>query len=129
MAHLKVEYATGPRTGFDAAALCEALHGAMVAAGIFPLAGIRVRAYRAEHALVADAHPDNGFVAMTLSVGAGRSTEALRAAGDGIFAAARQALAEPLASEHFALSLEIRVIDPELSWKDTPIHARLSRRE
>ena len=33
----------------------------------------------------------------------------------------------PSFTPHFALSLEIRETDPELSWKDTPIHARLSR--
>lgn len=107
-------------------ALCRAAHDAMIAAGIFPLAGIRIRAYRADHWIVADGLDENDFLAMTLSVGAGRTKEALKTAGDLIFAAAREVLAEPLATPHFALSLEIRVIDPDLSWKETPIHARLS---
>lgn len=126
MPHLSIEYSPGLEGRTDMGALCGALHQAMVAAGIFPLAGIRVRAYRADHCIVADGLAENDFAALTLSVGAGRSTEALRAAGDGIFAAAQAALADPLSTPHFALSLEIRVIDPELSWKDTPIHARLS---
>ncbi|WP_068111326.1 5-carboxymethyl-2-hydroxymuconate Delta-isomerase [Tropicimonas marinistellae] len=126
MPHLTVEYSPGLESRADLPALCRALHRAMTSAGIFPLAGIRIRAYRADHCIVADGSPENDFAALTLAVGAGRSTDALRAAGDEIFAAARSALAEPLSTPHFALSLEIRVIDPDLSWKDTPIHARLS---
>ena len=127
MPHLRIEYSAGLEARADIAGLCQALHGAVVQAGIFPLAGIRVRAYRADHAIVADGLPDNDFAAMTLSVGAGRSPEALKAAGDLVFAEAQRALAGSLATPHFALSLEIRVADPDLSWKDTPIHARLSK--
>ncbi|KEO51420.1 5-carboxymethyl-2-hydroxymuconate Delta-isomerase [Thioclava indica] len=126
MPHLRIEYSRGLDARADIAALCQAVHGAMCAAGIFPLAGIRVRAFCADHAIIADGLAENDFAAMTLSVGAGRSNDALRSAGDLIFAAAQKALEAPLATPHFALSLEIRVIDPELSWKQTPIHARLS---
>ena len=41
------------------------------------------------------------------------------------FAAAEGALAPLFGSPHFALSLEIREIDPELSWKRNAMHARL----
>lgn len=124
MPHLRIEYSEGAETHIEA--LCAATHQAMVDAGIFPLAGIRVRAYRADHAIVADGLAENAFVAMTLSVGAGRSTDVLKTAGDTVFAAGRAALADLLSTEHFAFSLEIREIHPDLTWKDTPIHARLS---
>lgn len=126
MPHLKIEYSAGLAERVDMSAVCHALHAGMVECGLFPVAGIRVRAFCADHAIVADGLPENDFAALTLSVGAGRDTATLRAGGDAIFAAAQTALAGPLATEHFALSLEIRVIDPELSWKQTPIHARLS---
>ncbi|WP_121067380.1 5-carboxymethyl-2-hydroxymuconate Delta-isomerase [Chachezhania antarctica] len=126
MPHLAMDYSAGLEHRCDMTAVATAAHGAMVAAGIFPVAGIRVRLHKADHAIIADGLAENDFLAMTLSVGAGRSTEALKAAGDLIFAAVQTALAEPLATPHFALSLEIRIIDPELSWKDTPIHARVS---
>lgn len=126
MPHLSLEYSPGLETRTDMQALLRALHGAMVEAGIFPLAGIRIRAHRADHWIIADGLPENDFLAMYLSVGAGRSTETLKAAGDLIFSAAQTVLADPLATQHFALSLDIRVSDPALSWKDTPIHARLS---
>ncbi|WP_316013159.1 5-carboxymethyl-2-hydroxymuconate isomerase [Roseobacter sp. HKCCA0434] len=128
MPHLSVEYSAGLEDRACLRTLCEALHGAMVGAGIFPLAGIRVRAHRADIAIVADGLSENDFLAMTLTVGAGRTTDALRKAGDALFAAAQAALAPVLATPHFALSLEIRVSDPALSWKDTPIHDRLSQK-
>lgn len=129
MPHLSVEYSGGLGGRSAVEDLCRALHASMVAAGIFPLAGIRVRAYQADFSIVADGLSENDFVAMTLVVGAGRSTEALKHAGDRIFAAAQAVLADRLAAPHFALSLEIRVSDPALSWKDTPIHARLSKKD
>lgn len=126
MPHLSLEYSPGLETRTDMPALLRALHRAMADTGIFPLAGIRIRAHRADHWIVADGLPENDFLAMYMSVGAGRSAEALKAAGDLIFSEAQAVLAGPLATPHFALSLDIRVSDPALSWKDTPIHARLS---
>ena len=129
MPHMHVEYSKGFATGNAPENLCQVLHGAMVDSGIFPLAGIRVRAFCADVSIVADGLPENDFVAMTLTVGAGRATETLKQAGDAIFAAAQTALADRLSTPHFALSLEIRVSDPALSWKDTPIHARISNKD
>ncbi|GGF43086.1 MULTISPECIES: 5-carboxymethyl-2-hydroxymuconate Delta-isomerase [Mameliella] len=125
MPHLKLEYSPGLEALANIQALCDVLHAAMSAAGVFPLAGIRVRAHRCDAASVADRHPDNHFLAMELSVGAGRSKPVLAEAGEAVFAVARDTLADLLDSPHFALSLEIREIDPDLSWKANPIHARL----
>ncbi|UOA28944.1 5-carboxymethyl-2-hydroxymuconate Delta-isomerase [Pseudosulfitobacter sp. DSM 107133] len=126
MPHLSIDYSPSLEERADIPALCAALHKIMVSSDVFPTAGIRIRAHRADHVIVADGHADNDFLAMTLSVGAGRSTDQLKAAGDALFTAAQEGLKDPLATPHFALSLEIRVINPDLSWKDTPIHARLT---
>ncbi len=129
MPHLIIEHSPNLHHCADSQAVCLAAYEALRDAGIFPIAGIRVRAHRAEHSIVADGLPQNAFVAMTLSVGAGRAEADLKTTGDALFAAVQAVLAQPLATPHFALSLEIRVIDPDLSWKDTPIHARLSGRQ
>lgn len=126
MPHLTIDYSPTLERRVDVAGLCRALHRVLLDIDTFPDAGIRIRAHKADHAIVADGHPENDFLAMTLSVGAGRSAAELKTAGDALFAAAQAELSGPLSTPHFALSLEIRVIDPELSWKDTPIHARLS---
>ncbi len=129
MPHLRIEYSPGLADKVDIGALCRAAHRAMAETGIFPLAGIRVRAFCADHCIVADDHPENDFAACLLAVGAGRTTPVLQEAGRHIFAALQTCLADELAKPHLALSLDIRVSDPDLSWKDTPIHARLSRKD
>lgn len=125
MPHLHIEYSAGLEVHADIAELCRVSHRSMIETGIFPIAGIRVRAFKADYSIVADGLPENNFVAMTLSVGAGRTIAALKSAGDHIFTAAQSHLAKPLSTPHFALSLEMREIHPDLNWKDTPIHARL----
>lgn len=126
MPHLALEYSPGLETRVDMKSVLPRLHEAMLEAKIFPLAGIRIRAYRADHVIVADGLAENDFCAMTLSVGHGRTKDELTNAGELIFAAAQAGFAEPLATTHFALSLEIREINPDYSWKNTPIHKRLS---
>lgn len=127
MPHLKIEYSPKLENSVDISTVCRAAYTAMREANIFPLAGIRVRAYAADYSIVADDMEENNFAALTLSVGAGRDKQTLQAAGNHIFTAVQAALKEPLATSHFALSLEIRITDSDLSWKDTPIHARLSK--
>lgn len=125
MPHLVIEYSPELAAEVEIGAICRAAHSAMAANPLFPLAGIRVRAYPAAACVTADALPENGFLAMTLAVGAGRSKADLQAAGAAVFAAVQGELSGPLSGDHFALSLYIREIDPDLSWKDNPIHARL----
>ena len=129
MPHMRIEYAPSLEARVDMDALCRCVHEAMVETGIFPLAGIRVRAFRADHCIVADNHPDNSFAAFYLTVGAGRTTDTLNAAGQHIFGALQMFFQDLLAQPHFALSLDIRVSDPDLSWKDTPIHGRLTQKD
>ena len=125
MPHLRLEYSPGLEALTQIDELCAALHAAMAATGVFPLAGIRVKAHRCAQVCVADRHPDNHFLALELSVGAGRSKSVLAEAGRAVFEVARAVLAPMLAQPHFMLSMEIREIDPELSWKANPIHARV----
>ena len=129
MPHLRIEYSPGLAEQIDIEGLCRSAHGAMVETGVFPLAGIRVRAFCADHCIIADDHPKNEFAALILTVGAGRTSSVLQEAGNHIWAAVQAALSKQLAEPHFALSLDIRESNPDLSWKDTPIHARLSKKD
>jgi 5-carboxymethyl-2-hydroxymuconate isomerase len=125
MPHFTVEYSRNLDSEVDMAAFCEAIRKAMLDTRLFELGAIRVRAFRAEAYAIADALPQNGFVDMSLRIGVGRSEEDKRGAGELIFAAASAFFAAQLATPHFALSLEIREIDPALSWKRNSIHPRL----
>ena len=109
--------------------LCEQLRQAMVAQGCFPIGGIRVRAWPTPAEAIADGHPDNAYADMILRMGAGRSADVKRAAGDALMKVAVDFFAGELARPHFALALEIVEIDSDFSWKTNSIHPRMNREQ
>ena len=125
MPHLSIQYSPQLDQSHDIRALCEQLGEVMVETGVFPHAGVRVRAFPAPHEFVADGHPENAFVAMQAFVGAGRSLEDKQGAGSAIYAVAEAFFADRLAGGHFQLSFEIFENDPALSWKRNTILPRL----
>lgn len=125
MPHFRIEYSANLKGKMNVGDLCAVVHQSIMASGLFELGAVRVRAFCAEHYAIADQLPENSFIDMEFRVGAGRRVEDLKRAGEAIFAAA-QNVVEPLYSTpHFSLSLEIRTIDAELSWKKNAMHARL----
>lgn len=125
MPHMIIDHSANVADKVDMDGFCAAVHAAMLETGLFEIGGIRVRALRADHFVVADADPANGYVHMTLRIGVGRSVEDRKRAGDAIFKAASEHLAPLLSEPHFALSFVIEELDAELSWKKNSIHARL----
>lgn len=125
MPHLTIEYSANLAARADLDQLCRALHGALLQSGLFELGAIRVRAIRAEAWAVADLLPENAFAHLVLRLGAGRSLAERKRAGDLVFQAATGALAPLFDTPHFALTLEMVEIDPDLSWKKNAIHPRL----
>jgi 5-carboxymethyl-2-hydroxymuconate isomerase len=122
---MSIEYSANLDGSVDMAALCRLVLETMLETGLFEVGAVRVRALRAESYAVADLLAENGFIDMNLRIGRGRSDDEKKKAGEAIFAAASGFLAKQFATPHFALSLEIREIDSELSWKKNAIHPRL----
>jgi 5-carboxymethyl-2-hydroxymuconate isomerase len=128
MPHLFVDYAPGIETQADIPGLCRALRDAMVATGIFPLGGIRVRAHRADHVEIADGGP-YGYVDMVLRLGAGRDAEKRRMATETVYAAAEAHLRPRIGDMPFMLSLELVEIDPAFSIRRwSTVHDALAGR-
>ena len=125
MPHFTMEYSANLDASGDLAGLCQAVHGTILSTGLFELGAVRVRAIRCEAYAVADLLPENGFIDMSFRIGKGRSAEEKRQTGEAIFATVTQFLAPLFETPHFALTLEIREIDAELSWKKNAIHPRL----
>lgn len=125
MPHISIQYSPQLDDSHDISALCQKLNEAIVETALFPLAGIRVRAFRADHESVADQHPANAFVAMQMYIGAGRTLEEQQRAGAHIYAAAEAFFADRLAGAHFMLSMEIFENNADLSWKRNTVHPRL----
>lgn len=125
MPHLTVEYSANLDGPVDFAALCRVLLQALLDSGLVERGAPRVRAIRCEAFAIADDLAENSFIDMSLRLGAGRSPTEKRTLGEALIAAARPLLADQFARPHFALSLEVREIDPDLSWKLNTMHARL----
>ncbi|MBX5173976.1 5-carboxymethyl-2-hydroxymuconate Delta-isomerase [Rhizobium sp. NZLR1b] len=125
MPHLTIEYSANLDDRADIGALCETLRKTVLETGLFELGAVRVRALRADHYAIADQLPENAFVDLNFRIGKGRTAEEKKGTGEAIFAAAADVLGPLFETPHFALSLEIREIDAELSWKKNAIHPRL----
>jgi 5-carboxymethyl-2-hydroxymuconate isomerase len=133
MAHLVIEYSAnlrGPdlRELFDLDDFLRAVHGAALATGVFPIGGIRTRAYEAQHYVIADGHPDNAFVHLSLKVGHGRDAETRKKACEAIFAVACQQLAAVYERVPLGIALEMQEIDPVLTFKKNNLHEHVKRR-
>ncbi len=126
MPHFTIEYSANLDGVVDMSALCETVRKAAIETGIFPLGGIRVRMIRCADYAIADANPDNAFMDMVLRVGTGRDLETRQQAGETVFAAMEDHLADVIAARPFALSFEIREVHPDLNWKKNTIHGRLA---
>jgi 5-carboxymethyl-2-hydroxymuconate isomerase len=125
MPHFTMEYSSNLDHQVDFDGLCRAVHETIMNAGLFELGAVRVRAIRCDAYAVADLLPQNAFIDMSLRIGKGRSFDERKATGEAIFATVTGFLAPLFQTPHFALTLEVREIDPELSWKKNAIHPRL----
>ncbi len=104
---------------------CDSMLEATLTTGLFETGAVRVRAIACENYAIADKHPDNAFLDLSLRIGEGRSEETKKKAGEAIFDAATDHLSDLFETPHFALSFEIREIDKALSWRKNTIHPRL----
>ncbi len=125
MPHFVIEYSANLDGRVDMPGLCRRVHDEILETGLFEVGAVRVRAYPAQAWAIADQLPENAFLDMSFRIGAGRSAEDKKRVGQAIFAAVSEELAPLFETPHFALSLEIREIDPDLSWKKNAMHARL----
>lgn len=116
MPHLTIEYSANVGASVDMAAFCRTMRDAMMETGIFPLGGIRVRAFPCEIYVIADDDPSMGYLNMICRIGAGREEKVRLAAAEQLYEAAEKHL-KPLISFPFALSLDLAELDPVTSLK------------
>ncbi|WP_299043183.1 5-carboxymethyl-2-hydroxymuconate isomerase [uncultured Tateyamaria sp.] len=125
MPHIILDYSANLETVMDMHGLCVALKDAAAATGVFPPAGIRVRAHAANHFVVADGDPKHSFIDITIRLAAGRSDAQKTQATDAVFDAARAFTADHMATHPFMLSLDLREIDADHSRKISSIRDHL----
>jgi 5-carboxymethyl-2-hydroxymuconate isomerase len=125
MPHFTVEYSANLDARADMDGLCRVILKTALASGAFETGAVRVRAIRCEHYAIADDRPENGFIDVSLRLAAGRDIATRQRIGEAVFGAMNEFLAPLFETKHFALSFEIREIDPRLSYKKNAIHERL----
>ncbi len=126
MPHFQIDYSPNLEARLDVAGLCRVLRDAAAETGVFPLAGIRVRATACTHVVMADGNPEHAFLDISIRLRAGRDLSVKKAATEAIFAAAEAFCRPVMTSSSFMLSLEMRDIDPELSPKSSSIRQYLN---
>jgi 5-carboxymethyl-2-hydroxymuconate isomerase len=126
--HLLVEYSANiePRLNLDG--LLDKLHATAVETGVFPLGGLRIRAYPVKHYRVADKHPDNAFVHVTALIGHGRTLEVQQRAGEAVFATLKEHLDPLFRAGPLAISFYIQEAHPVLSYKHNNLHEYVKKR-
>lgn len=126
MPHFQIDYSKNLETRLDIPGLCRTVRDAAVETGVFPLAGIRVRATACDHVVIADGNPAHAFLDMSVRLRGGRTLETRKQATAHIFTAVEKYCADVMASSSLMLSMEMRDIDPELSPKASSIRDHLS---
>lgn len=129
MAHVLIEYSANLQQRLDVQRFVAAIHQAALKTGIFPIGGMRTRAYPTQAYCIADGHPDNAFVHLSVRVGHGRDLATRRKACEQIFAAACGELEELWRTIPLGISVEMAELDPELSLKKNNLHEYVKARQ
>lgn len=127
MPHFHIDYSANLEDRLDIAGLCRAIRDAAAETGVFPVAGIRVRATACTHVVMADGNPDHAFLDLSVRLRGGRTAEAKQKATAQIFAALEAYCAEAMATSSLMISMEMRDIDPDLSPKASSIRDYLPK--
>jgi 5-carboxymethyl-2-hydroxymuconate isomerase len=125
MAHCIVEYSANLEADLSPRQLLERMHATMVASGVFPLGGIRVRAARRDLYIVADGDPDHAFVAVLIRMGRGRDEATRKRVSQELLAALADETRESFARRGLSLSVEIQEIDEAGASRKNNLHERV----
>ena len=123
--HITLEYSANLDAVVSIDGLCQAVLEAALSTGAFEIGAVRVRALRCDAYAIADRDERNGFIDGSLRIGRGRDAETRRRLGETIFSAMSDFLSARFEDDYFALSFEVRDIDPVLSFKKNSMHRRL----
>lgn len=127
MAHVTIEWTANLEGEFDLQRLMRLIAEEMRdrSGGVFPVGGIRVRAYRlTDYVIADDAGHDDAFINIDVKMGVGRSEDFRRQFFDQLFAAVRAELGDLFERHPTALSLYVAEAE---GWKHNSIHQRLRK--
>lgn len=128
MPHQIIEYSANLDSDLDIDELVAALHETAAGIDALPIGGLRTRAVRRDHFAVADGHPDNSFINVTLRIAKGRTPEVRQDAGDRLFRSLCDFIAAIFDKRPVSLSYEIQEISPDSRWKKSNVRDYLAQR-
>jgi len=128
MPHIRVEYSANLQDSIDVPGLLASLHKCAISTGVFPQGGTRTRAVRVDEYCIADGHPENGFVHVSVQMGHGRDLDTRKQVGEQLFAALTQFLGTTYIERPLGISLEIQELDPVLNFKKNNLHEYVAQR-
>ena len=124
MPHIIIEYSANLEPKLEIAKLVEKVHSAAAGTGVLELGGLRTRAERRDVYRVADGLPGNAFVFVVLRIRP-RTVEQHKKLGQAVFEACSKHLDPLYATMEIALSLEVQLLDPDLTYRRNNLHDRL----
>lgn len=129
MPHLIAEYSDNIESKIDFDKLLKSAVDTMVETGVFPLGGIRARAYPMKHFHISTGDEKFGYIHFTLKIGAGRSDEEKKTACDKIWQTITDELKSLYDNNIVAISLEVVELHPTLNYKKNKIHEYLKNND
>ncbi len=122
MPHIIVEYSSNLRTQINLPGLVDRVHEVALDTGVFPLGGLRTRASERVDYRIADGHPDNAFVHVTMRIGHGRDVPTQQRAAQSVFDAVCVYLQPVFERIPLGISFEVVEIHPVLNFKKNNLH-------
>jgi len=128
MPHQIIEYSANLDDDLDIESLAAAMHETAVRQEALPVGGIRTRVARRDVYLIADGHPDNAFINVTLRIAEGRTPEVQKETGEALFKTLRDFVSDVYEHRPMALSFEIQEIKAATRWKQGNLRDYMARR-
>ncbi|GGF14139.1 5-carboxymethyl-2-hydroxymuconate isomerase [Halobacillus andaensis] len=126
MPHIILEYTDNLSAHTDIKKLLEKINEAVIAQkGVFPIGGIRSRAYEVKDYYVADGKENDAFVHTRIKIGKGRSDNEKSDVCDAIFQVMKTHFNDYMNEHYLALSLELAEFQ-HATYKSNNIHQRFS---
>ncbi len=122
MAHFVLEYSDNLEQDQESVqSLLAALHQAAADTKLFPLKGVRSRAYCCEGYRMADGNPNHGFAHLQVLLGVGRTMEEKQSAADLFFEVFTNHFSSHSDEHGMALSFEMKELEPVLKFNKNNI--------
>lgn len=126
MAHFILEYSNNlNQDDSTVQRLFDTLHKAALETELFPLKGLRSRAYCCQQFRLADGNPHHGFAHLEVKLGAGRSMTERKSAAALFFRVFCEHFEDQSANRGIALSFEMKELEPVLKYNQNNLQAHL----